>query len=164
MSELKVRPCAIEGLYEISLVVNRDDRGSFREVFQAEKLRALGLPDLGPVQWNISTNNVARHAARHPRRAVGQVRAHDQRRGVRRDRGPAPGLADVQAVRDLHARLRRTRSSSRVVWATRIKSLSDGGVYGYLVNQHWSPDAQYTLISFRDPQLAIPWPLEPDDR
>jgi dTDP-4-dehydrorhamnose 3,5-epimerase len=40
---------------------------------------------------------------------------------------------------------------------------SDGGVYGYLVNEHWSPDAQYTLISFRDPQLAIPWPLPIDE-
>ena len=56
MSELAVRPTSIDGLYEVSLVVNRDDRGSFREVFQAEKLAALGLPDLGPVQWNVSTN------------------------------------------------------------------------------------------------------------
>src|SRR4051794_34072947 len=57
MTELQVRACAIDGLYEITLVVNRDDRGSFREVYQAEKLTALGLPDLGPVQWNVSTND-----------------------------------------------------------------------------------------------------------
>src|SRR5689334_5515211 len=53
---MNVRPTSIAGLFEITLDINRDDRGSFREVFQAEKLAALGLPDLGPVQWNVSTN------------------------------------------------------------------------------------------------------------
>ena len=43
------------------------------------------------------------------------------------------------------------------------QTLTDNVIYGYLVNQHWSPDAQYTLISFRDPQLGIPWPIEIDE-
>ena len=36
-----------------------------------------------------------------------------------------------------------------------------GGTYGYLVNQHWSPDATYTLVSYADPDLGIGWPLDP---
>jgi dTDP-4-dehydrorhamnose 3,5-epimerase len=41
-------------------------------------------------------------------------------------------------------------------------TLEPNTVYNYLVNAHWSPDAEYTLVNLFDPQLAVPWPLPRD--
>src|SRR3990167_9000459 len=57
MSELKVEKTSIPGLFRIKLVVHKDERGSFTELYQAAKLAKLGLPELKIVQTNLSTNN-----------------------------------------------------------------------------------------------------------
>lgn len=158
MKELQVRQCAIAGLYEISLVVNRDERGSFREVYQREKLISLGLPDLGPVQWNISENN--------DRGTLRGIHAEPWDKYVHMVAGEAfAAIVDVRPDSPTYKQYETfTLNQENALYITHglgnsYQVTSDGGVYGYLVNQHWSPDAEYTLISFRDPQLAIGWPL-----
>ena len=158
---MKLRSTSIDGLYEISLVVNRDDRGSFREVFQAEKLAAVGLPDLGPVQWNISEN--------HERGTLRGIHAEPWDKYVHMIAGEAfAAIVDLRSDSPTYKQYETfTLNQENALYVTHglgnsYQVTSDGGVYGYLVNQHWSPEAQYTLISFRDPQLAIPWPIEPD--
>ena len=162
MSELKVRPCAIDGLFEISLVVNHDDRGSFREAYQREKLTALGLPDLGPVQWNISEN--------HSKGTLRGIHAEPWDKYIHMIAGEAfAAIVDLRPESPTYKQYETfTLNQDNAIYVTRglgnsYQVTSDGGVYGYLVNEHWSPDAQYTLISFRDPQLAIPWPLPIDE-
>ena len=54
--DLKVTESPIPGLYVIDLPVHGDNRGWFKENFQAEKLAAAGLPYFRPVQNNISFN------------------------------------------------------------------------------------------------------------
>src|SRR5690242_7471053 len=57
MGELAVNKTSIDGLLQIDLVVNGDNRGWFKENYQAEKFKALGLPaDFVPVQNNYSYN------------------------------------------------------------------------------------------------------------
>src|SRR5699024_1166696 len=34
--------------------------------------------------------------------------------------------------------------------------------YTYLVNAHWSPDADYTFLNLADPTVAIHWPIPLD--
>jgi dTDP-4-dehydrorhamnose 3,5-epimerase len=34
--------------------------------------------------------------------------------------------------------------------------------YTYLVNAHWSPEAQYTFVNLFDPEVAIDWPILKD--
>src|SRR5699024_12408910 len=51
-----VRTTPIPGLLVIDLPVHGDPRGWFKENWQREKMLAAGLPDLGPVQNNISFN------------------------------------------------------------------------------------------------------------
>ena len=53
---LAVHPTAIPGLLIVDLPVHRDNRGWFKENWQRAKMTALGLPDFGPVQQNISFN------------------------------------------------------------------------------------------------------------
>jgi dTDP-4-dehydrorhamnose 3,5-epimerase len=161
VSELKVRETSIAGLYEISLVVNRDDRGSFREAYQREKLVALGLPDLGVVQWNISTN-----AARGTLRGIHaepwdkyiHVIAGEAYAAIVDLRPDSPTFKTYESF---------TLTPENAIFVSRglgnsYQTLTPDVVYGYLVNQHWSPDAKYALVSFADPELAISWPLEPD--
>ena len=54
--ELKVADTCIPGLMVLDLPVHGDARGWFKENWQRAKMTALGLPDLGPVQNNISFN------------------------------------------------------------------------------------------------------------
>ena len=72
--DLKVEETNIPGLLVFDLPVHGDNRGWFKENWQRAKMTALGLPDFGPVQNNISFN--ATKDARHPRGAMGQVHQH----------------------------------------------------------------------------------------
>ena len=54
--ELKVARTNIPGLIVFDLPVHGDNRGWFKENWQRAKMTALGLPDFGPVQNNISFN------------------------------------------------------------------------------------------------------------
>ena len=54
--DLAVAQTAIPGLVVFDLPVHGDARGWFKENWQREKMVALGLPDFGPVQNNMSYN------------------------------------------------------------------------------------------------------------
>ena len=43
--------------------------------------------------------------------------------------------------------------------ANGYQTLEDNVTYTYLVNAHWSPDAQYTMVNLFDPALGIEWPI-----
>ena len=161
MSDLKVRETSIAGLYEISLVVNVDDRGSFREAYQREKLIALGLPDLGVVQWNVSANKSAgtiRGIHAEPWDKYIHVLAGEVYAAIVDLRTDSPTFKQYESF---------TLTPQNAIYVSRglgnsYQTLTDDVVYGYLVNQHWSPEAKYTLVSYADPELAISWPLPPD--
>ena len=155
---MKLRETSIAGLYEVALDTNVDDRGTFREAYQREKLLAIGLPDLGVVQWNISTN-LARGTLRgihaEPWDKYIHVIAGEAYAAIVDLRPDSPTFKTYEQF---------TLTPENAIFVSRglgnsYQTLTDNVIYGYLVNQHWSPDAQYTLISYRDPQLAIPWPI-----
>ena len=54
--DLKVEETNIPGLLVFDLPVHGDNRGWFKENWQRANMTALGLPDFGPVQNNISFN------------------------------------------------------------------------------------------------------------
>jgi dTDP-4-dehydrorhamnose 3,5-epimerase len=158
---MKVRECSIAGLYEITLDINVDDRGSFREAYQREKLLALGLPDLGIVQWNVSTNKqtgTLRGIHAEPWDKYIHVLSGDAFAAIVDLRPDSPTFKQHESF---------TLTQDNAIYVSRglgnsYQTLTDDVIYGYLVNQHWSPDAQYTLVSYADPELAISWPLTPD--
>ena len=86
---LGIETTPIPGFLRIDLTVHGDNRGWFKENWQREKMLALGLPDFGPVQNNISFNNEVGVTRGHPRRALGQVRLGGHRPRLRRLGGPA---------------------------------------------------------------------------
>ena len=54
---LELHTTEIPGLVWLDLPVHGDNRGWFKENWQREKMTALGLPDFGPVQNNMSFND-----------------------------------------------------------------------------------------------------------
>ncbi|WP_296604009.1 bifunctional dTDP-4-dehydrorhamnose 3,5-epimerase family protein/NAD(P)-dependent oxidoreductase [Nocardioides sp.] len=161
VKELSVETTPIPGLLVLRLPVHEDDRGWFKENWQREKMVALGLPDFGPVQNNVSYN--ARRGAT---------------RGIHAE--PWDKLVSVTTGRVFAAwvDLRRGDSfgttfhievdPSVTVFVPRgvgnsYQALEDGTSYSYLVNDHWRAGVSYPAVHLGDPAVAVPWPIALDD-
>lgn len=157
--ELAARPTRIPGLLDIDLVVHGDERGWFKENYQAAKLKELGLPaDFMPVQNNISFNaerGVTRGIHAEPwdkfiSIATGEVFA---------------AIVDLRADSDTFGTVEAFHlDPGRAIYVPRgcgnsFQTLTDNVVYTYLVNAHWSPDTTYTMLNLADPTVAIEWPI-----
>jgi dTDP-4-dehydrorhamnose 3,5-epimerase len=156
---LRARTTTIEGMLLIDLPVHGDNRGWFKENWQREKMLAIGLPDFGPVQNNISFND-----------AIGTTRgihaepwdkyisiAFGRVFGAWVDLRPGDGFGAVFTAE---------LDPSTAIYVPRgvgnsYQTLEPNTAYTYLVNDHWSPDAQseYTFLNLADEEAAIAWPI-----
>lgn len=154
---LAVHETAIPGLLIVDLPVHRDSRGWFKEHWQREKMLAAGLPDLGPVQQNVSHNAAAgttRGFHAEPWDKYLGV-AHGRAFGAWVDLRPGPGFGRV-VTREI------TPGVAVLVprgVANAFQTLEPDTVYTYLVNDHWSPAAAYSAVDLADPALGIDWPV-----
>ena len=154
---LAIEKTPIPGFLRIDLTVHGDNRGWFKENWQREKMLALGLPDFGPVQNNISFNN-----------EVGVTR------GIHAE--PWDKFVSVATGRVFGAWVDlREGSSFGSVYTCEIdpsvavfvprgvgnsyQTLEPDTAYTYLVNDHWSADAQYTFLNLADETVNVPWPI-----
>ena len=160
-NELKMHQTRIPGLLHFELPVHGDNRGWFKENYQREKMTSLGLPaDFEVVQNNISYN---------------------EKKGVTRgihaepwDKFISIGFGRVcAAIVDLRpgesfGQLETFElNPGEAIYVPRgcgnsFQTLEDHTVYTYLVNEHWSPDAQYVMVNLADETLAIDWPISLD--
>ncbi|WP_210480585.1 bifunctional dTDP-4-dehydrorhamnose 3,5-epimerase family protein/NAD(P)-dependent oxidoreductase [Naasia sp. SYSU D00948] len=154
---LGVRGTAIPGLLVLDLPVHGDARGWFKENWQRAKMVAAGLPDFAPVQNNVSFNG-----------KVGTTR------GIHAE--PWDKLVSVGSGRVFGAwvDLRQGDSFGTLVTAVldpsvsvfvprgvgnAFQTLEPDTVYSYLVNDHWSADAEYTFLNLADETVRVPWPV-----
>ena len=152
-----VRTTPIPGMLVLPLAVHGDARGWFKENWQRERMVGLGLPDFGPVQNNMSFNG---------RRGA--------TRGIHAE--PWDKLVSVATGRVFAAWVDlRAGESFGTTWWTELdehttvyvprgvgnayQTLTDGTVYSYLVNDHWSPGVAYPALHLADETAAIPWPI-----
>ena len=157
--ELKVERTNIPVLIVFDLPVHGDNRGWFKENWQRAKMTALGLPDFGPVQNNISFNakkGVTRGIHAEPwdkyiSIATGAVF------GAWVDLRPGESFGQVYTTR---------LDPSKAIYVPRgvgnsFQALEDGTAYTYLVNAHWSLEQKktYTFVNLADPELDIQWPI-----
>lgn len=155
--QLGVTSTPIAGMLLFDLPVHGDARGWFKENWQREKMIALGLPDFGPVQNNISFNaeaGVTRGLHAEPwdkwvSVATGRVF------GAWVDLREGPGFGAVfTAELDPSTAIFVPRGV-----ANAFQTLEPATAYTYLVNDHWSPDASYSFVNLADETVAIPWPI-----
>lgn len=159
--QLKAAETPIEGLVVYDLPVFGDNRGWFKENWQREKMLAVGLPDFGPVQNNISTSKRGATRGIHAEPwdkyisiGIGRVFAY---------------WVDIRKGSTTYGKVHFTElDPSKAVFvpagvANGFQTLEDGTVYSYLVNDHWSAEAKYANVSLFDETLGIPYPITLSD-
>jgi dTDP-4-dehydrorhamnose 3,5-epimerase/reductase len=159
MTELAVHSTGIPGLLVIDLDVRGDNRGWFKENWQRAKLAALGLPDFGPVQNNVSFNASAG--------VTRGVHAEPWDKLVSVATGRIFGAwVDLRPGETFGAVVTREIGPETAVFVPRgvgnaFQTLEPGTAYSYLVNDHWSLAAKdsYTFVNLADESLAIEWPI-----
>ncbi len=155
---LSVTSSPIADLLVYQLSVHGDNRGWFKENWQREKQAEL---DFFPVQNNISFNTNT---------------------GVTRGLHAEPWDKYVSvasgSVFGAWCDLREGSATYGKVFCTIItpdiavfvpRGVANGfqalepTAYTYLVNDHWSPTAEYSFVNLADPALAIEWPIPLDE-
>ncbi|WP_277454760.1 bifunctional dTDP-4-dehydrorhamnose 3,5-epimerase family protein/NAD(P)-dependent oxidoreductase [Janibacter sp. DB-40] len=147
----------IPGLLVLRSPVHRDARGWFQEVWQRSTMTALGLPDFGPVQHNVSHNAV--------RGSTRGIHAEPWDKFVTVVHGAVFGAwVDLREGETFGATFTVEIEPGTAVFVPRgvgnsYQALTDGAVYSYLVNEHWRPDLTYPALALDDPIAAIDWPI-----
>ncbi|MGP5043825.1 sugar nucleotide-binding protein [Glutamicibacter ardleyensis] len=158
--QLQIIPVqSIPGMIVVQLPVHGDNRGWFKENWQREKMVAAGLPDFNPVQNNISFNESAGttrgfHAEpwdKFVSVATGKIF------------GAWVDLREGESFGNSHT---LELDASTAVFVPRgvgnaFQTMVDHTAYAYLVNDHWSAQAQskYTFLNLADETAGIEWPI-----
>lgn len=154
---LGIKETSIPGLLILDLPVHGDSRGWFKENWQREKMIAAGLPDLGPVQNNISFND-----------EVGTTRgihAEPWDKFVSVATGKIFGAwVDLREGDSFGKVFTAELDASKAIFVPRgvansYQTLEADTAYVYLVNDHWSSTAEYTFLNLADETAAIKWPI-----
>ncbi|GAA2411483.1 dTDP-4-dehydrorhamnose reductase [Mycolicibacterium llatzerense] len=154
---LSANTTPIPGLTVWELPVHGDNRGWFKENWQREKMTALGLPDFGPVQNNVSFNDAAG--------TTRGIHAEPWDKFVSVATGRIFGAwVDLRDGPSFGAVFTAELDPSRAVFVPRgvgnaYQTLEADTAYVYLVNDHYSFDAQYVSVNLADETLAIEWPI-----
>ena len=159
MSAFASRMTSIPGLFDITIPVHSDNRGTFKENYQEAKLRALGLPEFHAVQNNIATNV-----------KVGVTRgihAEPWNKYISMDTGRVfAAIVDLRVGPGFGRLETFELTPERAIFVpagcgNSYQTLERNSVYSYLVDAHWSLEAKarYTFCNLFDTDLAIDWPI-----
>jgi len=160
MSDLAVKKTNIPGFYIVDLVLHGDQRGWFKENYQKAKMEALGLPKFDVVQNNFSFNaekGVTRGLHAEPWEKFISV-ANGKVFGAWVDlrKGDSFGqVLSLEITPEIAVFVPRGVANG-------YQTLEPNVTYTYLVNAHWSPEAQYQAVNLFDPELKINWPISQD--
>ncbi len=155
--DLAVHETNIPGLYVIDLVVHGDNRGWFKENYQKKKMEALGLPSFEVVQNNFSFNEekgVTRGLHAEPwEKFISVANGKVFAAWVDLRKGPSFGNTfSIEITPDVAVFVPRGVANG-------YQTLTENVTYTYLVNAHWSPEAQYTFVNLFDEAVGIKWPI-----
>ncbi|WP_411373705.1 sugar nucleotide-binding protein [Arthrobacter sp. MPF02] len=157
--KLAAHETPIPGVVLYDLPVHGDNRGWFKENWQREKMIGLGLPDFRPVQNNISFNEKAG--------TTRGIHAEPWDKFISVATGRIFGAwVDLREGPSFGAVFTAELDPSQAIFIPRgvgnaFQTLEDNTAYTYLVNDHWSADAQgqYTFLNLADEAAAIAWPI-----
>jgi dTDP-4-dehydrorhamnose 3,5-epimerase/reductase len=160
--ELSFKETPIPGMLIGDLPVHGDSRGWFKENWQNEKMAKLGLPEFGPVQNNISFN-----AEKGVTRGI---HAEPWDKFISVGSGRVFGAwVDLREGESFGAVFTAELDPTKAIYVPRgvgnsFQALEDNTVYTYLVNDHWSAEAQsqYTFLNLADTTANIEWPIPLD--
>lgn len=156
--ELQLHETNIPGLVWLDLPVHGDSRGWFKENWQQAKMVALGLPNFGPRQNNISFN-----ATRGTTRGI---HAEPWDKYVSVATGKIYGAwTDLREGDTFGQTFELEIDPSKAIFVPRgvgnaFQALEDGTAYSYLVNDHWVAGGEnYAFLNLGDKTANIQWPM-----
>jgi dTDP-4-dehydrorhamnose reductase/dTDP-4-dehydrorhamnose 3,5-epimerase len=147
----------IPGLLVVRLDVREDPRGFFKENWQRQKMLAVGLPDFGPLQNNVSFNA--------DRGVTRGIHTEPWDKFVSLATGRIFGAwVDMREGDTFGTTFTLEMDTTVAVFVPRgvgnsYQTLEDATAYTYLVNQHWRPGISYPALALDDPTAAIDWPI-----
>jgi dTDP-4-dehydrorhamnose 3,5-epimerase len=159
LPSLEITP--IPGLVVVRLDRRDDDRGFFKENWQREKMLAIGLPDFGPVQNNVSFNG--------DRGVTRGIHTEPWDKFISLATGRIFGAwVDMREGETFGTTFTLELDTSVAVFVPRgvgnsYQVLEDATAYTYLVNEHWRPGVAYPALALDDPTVAIDWPIPLSD-
>jgi dTDP-4-dehydrorhamnose 3,5-epimerase len=159
--ELQLHETNIPGLVWIDIPVHGDNRGWFKENWQQEKMTAIGLPDFGPRQNNVSFNTTLG--------TTRGIHAEPWDKYVSVATGKVFGAwTDLRQGKTFGQTFTLELDPSRTIFVPRgvgnaFQALEDGTAYSYLVNDHWVPGGEnYAFLNLADKTANIQWPIPLD--
>ena len=142
----------------------RDSRGAFCETFNLRKMEEAGLPSVWPQDnFSLSKKNVLRGIHYQITQPQGKL--------VRITHGAvldiAVDLRRSSSTFGKHAAIELTAESGEMLWIPEgfghaFLALTDDVGFAYKVTDYYSPAGERTIV-WNDPELAIPWPIDPSD-
>lgn len=163
-SKLTVRETAIEGVRIIEPAVYGDERGYFLETFSQREYEEICGTAFVQDNESKSRYGVLRglHFQRAPRAQAKLVRAV-----VGRVWDVAADLREGSPTYGAHVAVELSEDNHRQLFIPRGMAhgfcvLSETAVVAYKVDDYYSPRSEGG-VAWDDPELAIPWPLAPDE-
>jgi dTDP-4-dehydrorhamnose 3,5-epimerase len=161
---MKIEETSLPGLLVLTPKIYKDDRGTFRETFNLQRLAEAGLPTAW-VQDNFSTSR------KNVLRGIHYQVTQPQGKLVRVTHG-----AVLDVVVDLrrssanfgkHVAMELSGENGKMVWIPEgfghaFLVLSDVAGFAYKVTDYYSPEGERTIL-WNDPELGIEWPIAAGD-
>jgi dTDP-4-dehydrorhamnose 3,5-epimerase len=161
---MKIEETSLPGVLLLKPAIFRDDRGAFSETFNLRRMADAGLP----VNWvqdnfSVSKKNVLRgihYQVVQPQGKLVRV-THGTVLDVAVDlRRSSPSFAR-------HVAVELSQENGAMLWIPAgfghaFLVLSQEAGFAYKVTDYYAPAGERTIV-WSDPELAIKWPVRPED-
>jgi dTDP-4-dehydrorhamnose 3,5-epimerase len=161
---LKITETSLPGVLVLTADIYRDSRGAFLETWNQARMAEAGLPSTWVQDnYSISKKNVIR--------GIHYQTIQPQGKLVRVAQGAvldvAVDLRRHSATFGKHVAVELTGENGQMLWIPEgfghgFLALSDVVGFAYKVTNYYCPAGERTLL-WNDPDLAIPWPVTPED-
>jgi dTDP-4-dehydrorhamnose 3,5-epimerase len=161
---MKIEGTSLPGVLVLTPKIYRDDRGTFSETFNLQRLAEAGLPT-NWVQDNFSTSR------RNVLRGIHYQVKQPQGKLVRVTHGAvldvAVDLRRSSATFGEHVSVEISGENGKMVWIPEgfghaFLVLSDEAGFAYKLTDYYAPAAERTIL-WNDPELGIEWPIAAGD-
>ncbi|HEX3893797.1 MAG TPA: dTDP-4-dehydrorhamnose 3,5-epimerase [Terracidiphilus sp.] len=160
---MKIEETALPGVLALTPAVFRDNRGAFMETWNLRAMAEAGLPSTW-VQDNFSLSQ------KNVLRGIHYQVTQPQGKLVRVTHGAvldvAVDLRRTSPAFGKHVAVELDGETGRMLWIPAgfghgFLVLSDTAGFAYKVTDYYSPAGERTIL-WKDPDLAIPWPVAAD--
>jgi dTDP-4-dehydrorhamnose 3,5-epimerase len=161
---MKIEETSLPGLLVLTPKIYKDDRGTFSETFNLQRLAEAGLPT-NWVQDNFSTSR------KNVLRGIHYQVTQPQGKLVRVTHGAvldvAVDLRRSSATFGEHVSVEISGENGKMVWIPEgfghaFLVLSDEAGFAYKLTDYYAPAAERTIL-WNDPELGIEWPIAAGD-